>query len=128
MWSDFHRDPRISYYLFLRQEYRCSAREAYLKLRQIDAMVVALNAPRPHRVWDRVVRSLLTKFCRLPGGGPAECDRTAHLALYGDAAGGDTQRLGELSFRLPAGQPQQHRDDRSAGHQHFDENIRPRAA
>lgn len=43
MWNEFHTDPRKSYYLFLRQGYRCSALTAYEKVKSIDAMVAALQ-------------------------------------------------------------------------------------
>ena len=43
MWNEFHTDPRQSYYLFLRQGYRCSALTAYAKVKSIDGMVAALQ-------------------------------------------------------------------------------------
>jgi hypothetical protein len=43
MWNEFHTNPRKSYYLFLRQGYRCSALTAYAKVKDIDAMVAALQ-------------------------------------------------------------------------------------
>jgi hypothetical protein len=46
-WNEFHSDPRKSYYLSLRQGYRCSAREAHAKVKRTDAMVVGLQR-RPY--------------------------------------------------------------------------------
>ena len=45
MWSDFHRNPRVSYYLSLRTEYRRSAADAFRAVNRIDAMVVKLEQP-----------------------------------------------------------------------------------
>ena len=45
MWSDFHRNPRVSYYLSLRREYTRSATEAFRAVNRIDAMVVGLQQP-----------------------------------------------------------------------------------
>jgi hypothetical protein len=45
-WSEFHSDPRKSYYLFLRQGYACSARAAHLRVKQIDSMVVGLQCSK----------------------------------------------------------------------------------
>jgi hypothetical protein len=54
-WSDFHGDPRKSYYLFLRQGYQYSAHAAHARLKCIDSMVVDLQNPTPG--W-------LPAFCR----------------------------------------------------------------
>ena len=48
-WNAFHDDPRISYYLFLRQGYERPAREAYAKVKRTDAMVVGLQGDRRAR-------------------------------------------------------------------------------
>ena len=46
-WSDFHPDPRKSYYLFLRQGYGCAAQMAHARVKQIDAMIMGLqDSPR----------------------------------------------------------------------------------
>ena len=45
MWSDFHRNPRVSYYLSLRREYTRSATEAFRAVHRMDAMVVGLQQP-----------------------------------------------------------------------------------
>lgn len=42
-WSDFHHDPRTSYYLFLRQDYACPAHAAYARVKRVDAMVASLE-------------------------------------------------------------------------------------
>ena len=47
MWSDFHRNPRISYYLSLRRDYTRSATEAFRAVNRIDAMVVGLQQRGP---------------------------------------------------------------------------------
>jgi hypothetical protein len=46
-WSDFHSDPRKSYYLFLRQGYGCPAREAHARLKRVDGMVLMLQTGLP---------------------------------------------------------------------------------
>ena len=43
MWSDFHPDPRKSYYLFLRQGYGCPAHVAHARVKQVDAMIMYLQ-------------------------------------------------------------------------------------
>ena len=49
-WSDFHGDPRKSYYLFLRQGYQYSAHAAHARLKCIDSMVVDLQNPTRRRL------------------------------------------------------------------------------
>ena len=44
-WNHFDRDPRVSYYYFLRRSKQCTAREAYSRLKRMDAMVVGLSSP-----------------------------------------------------------------------------------
>jgi hypothetical protein len=64
-WSDFHTDPRKSYYLFLRQGYACSARTAYMRLKQIDAMVLGLRCSNGEAVavsWLATLTYLLGAF------------------------------------------------------------------
>jgi hypothetical protein len=45
-WSDFHSDPRTSYYLFLRQGYACPAHVAHARVKRVDAMVASLGGSR----------------------------------------------------------------------------------
>ena len=42
-WNEFHRNPRTSYYLFLRRDYHCSAKQALEKVKQTDAMIVGIQ-------------------------------------------------------------------------------------
>jgi len=42
-WSGFHKDPRTSYYLFLRQNYACAAHVAYARVKRVDTMVTSLD-------------------------------------------------------------------------------------
>ena len=42
-WSDFHNDPRTSYYLCLRQGYACPAYAAYARVKWVDAIVASLE-------------------------------------------------------------------------------------
>jgi hypothetical protein len=44
-WSEFHTDPRKSYYLFLRQEYQHPACVAHACVKRIDRMIAELAAP-----------------------------------------------------------------------------------
>jgi hypothetical protein len=46
-WNAFHSNPRISYYLYLRQVTRLPAREAYDRLKRADALVVGLQRAGP---------------------------------------------------------------------------------
>src|SRR5690242_12924347 len=46
-WSDFHSDPRKSYYLFLRQGYACPAHEAHARVKWVEAMVTSLEPSAP---------------------------------------------------------------------------------
>jgi len=48
-WSDFHSDPRKSYYLFLRQGYGSPAHAAYAAVKRIDGMVLELQGARCER-------------------------------------------------------------------------------
>lgn len=52
MWQDFHSDPRISYYLFLRRTCLYSAADAHRQLKRIDAMVVGLLPPPQKQSWS----------------------------------------------------------------------------
>lgn len=62
MWSDFHSDRRISYYLFLRRGYGYSATEAHASVKRIDAMVVGLqHLSREHR-WRGFLVALLVRL------------------------------------------------------------------
>jgi hypothetical protein len=47
-WSEFHTDPRKSYYLFLRQGYERPARVAYAQVKRIDIMIAELQQPPSH--------------------------------------------------------------------------------
>ena len=49
-WSDFHGDPRKSYYLFLRQGYQYPAHAAHARLKCIDSMVLDLQDPARRRL------------------------------------------------------------------------------
>jgi hypothetical protein len=62
MWSDFHRNPRVSYYLSLRREYTHSATEALHAVSRIDAMVVGLQQPGRDRTFSRRLVAGLRKF------------------------------------------------------------------
>ena len=42
-WRDYHSDPRISYYLYLRHVCCLTALEAHAKVQRMDAMVVGLQ-------------------------------------------------------------------------------------
>ena len=42
-WNEHHTDPRRSYYLALRREYRYSAEQAYAKVKRADTVVTALQ-------------------------------------------------------------------------------------
>jgi len=49
-WTDFHSDPRTSYYLFLRRGYECPAHLAHARVKQVDAMIMNLeDSPRERR-------------------------------------------------------------------------------
>ena len=90
-WSDFHSDPRKSYYLFLRQGYGCPAHEAHARVKWVDAMVTSLEMTSPgvgeacslasrahllravsactmalHRVWTSVYRTAATRHGKAP--------------------------------------------------------------
>jgi hypothetical protein len=43
-WNEFHSDPRVSYYFSLRRDSRLSARDAFARLRRMDAMVLGVSA------------------------------------------------------------------------------------
>lgn len=45
-WSEFHGDPRKSYYLFLRQGYGRPAHAAHTAVKRIDNMVLELQGDR----------------------------------------------------------------------------------
>jgi hypothetical protein len=54
-WSEFHPDPRKSYYLFLRQGYACLAHQAHERVKQTDAMIMGLqDCPREARAESRL--------------------------------------------------------------------------
>jgi hypothetical protein len=62
-WTDFHTDPRKSYYLFLRQGYECPAHLAHARVKQVDAMIMGLrDSPREVRA-----RVLLIALMALAG-------------------------------------------------------------
>jgi hypothetical protein len=67
-WHEFHDNPRISYYLFLRRVRRLSALEAHATLKRADAMVVGLQGERrkPHWSigWSAALRWLLRHRAR----------------------------------------------------------------
>ena len=58
-WSDFHTDPRKSYYLFLRQEYQHPAWVAHARVKHIDSMIAELQAPSGSFGWTWLTASLL---------------------------------------------------------------------
>ena len=58
-WSEFHTDPRKSYYLFLRQEYQHPACVAHARVKRIDRMIAELEAPSPSSGWTWPAASLL---------------------------------------------------------------------
>jgi hypothetical protein len=65
LWQDFHSDPRMSYYLFLRRGYFHSAAQAHAKLKRIDAMVVGLqDSPQEQRWLDGVVELVMKLMSR----------------------------------------------------------------
>ena len=53
-WTDFHTDPRKSYYLFLRNGYACPAHLAHARVKQVDAMIMGLH-DSPRQVRARVL-------------------------------------------------------------------------
>jgi hypothetical protein len=53
-WTDFHTDPRKSYYLFLRKGYECPAHLAHARVKQVDAMIMGLH-DSPREVRARVL-------------------------------------------------------------------------
>ena len=61
-WSEFHSDPRKSYYLFLRQGYGRPAHAAHAAVKRIDGMVIELRGARCERAMSR-----LATAARLPG-------------------------------------------------------------
>ncbi|MGZ5093749.1 MAG: hypothetical protein ACXWCY_20600 [Burkholderiales bacterium] len=62
-WNEFHADPRISYYLFLRRAQLCPASEAHAKLKRMDALVVGCLIQRP--VWSGAARiASIIRFIR----------------------------------------------------------------
>ena len=62
-WSDFHSDPRKSYYLFLRQGYGCPAHAAHARVKRLDRMVLDLQ-DESH---NAAATSWLASFTRLLG-------------------------------------------------------------
>lgn len=42
-WKQLHSDPRMSYYLFLRRNYRYSATQALKQVKQTDAMIMGIQ-------------------------------------------------------------------------------------
>ena len=76
-WEKLHRDPRISYYLFLRLEQHCPAREAHARLKQMDvSILVGLHMQRES--WT----SRLWQWCRSRFRGarlPAATDPSSQL-------------------------------------------------
>jgi hypothetical protein len=58
-WSEFHTDPRKSYYLFLRQEYQHPACVAHARVKRIDRMIAELETPASSCGWTWLAASLL---------------------------------------------------------------------
>ena len=56
-WSEFHSDPRISYYLSLRRDYLCSASQAHDKVKRFDRLVVGIRLDR-YSALQRLVSAL----------------------------------------------------------------------
>src|SRR5688500_12591495 len=61
MWSEFHTNPRKSYYLFLRQGYRHTALTAYLKVKSMDSMVATLQQ-EPDRAKAGLLRAVVSSL------------------------------------------------------------------
>ena len=59
MWSDFHSDPRKSYYLFLRNGYGCPAHVAHARVKQVDAMITSLQDNARERRATMVLTALM---------------------------------------------------------------------
>jgi hypothetical protein len=68
-WSDFHTNPRKSYYLFLRQEYQHPACVAHARVKGIDRMIAELQAPSGVLTWlsipDRLPKAIAAAARRL---------------------------------------------------------------
>ena len=76
-WNEFHTDPRISYYRYLRNAHGLAAREAHSLVKRMDAMVVGLQGDRRRNSWSsRLVSSPVLQFVgRFVSGSRAYAER-----------------------------------------------------
>lgn len=75
-WRDFHRDPRISYYLSLRRDYGCSASQAYEKLQRMDSVIIGLQIDE-YPLIERIFVAIHSQLARLSRWGGSLIRRPA---------------------------------------------------
>ena len=98
-WSDFHPNPRKSYYLFLRQGYGCPAHVAHARVKQFDAMIMRLD-DRSREA--RAISWLAAVVYSMSAAGRARKSlRRMWESMTGPRALGSPKRGSRLSSRFP---------------------------